>query len=89
MTSQFSQHELEIIKGHEKILETTDKGIIEKDLKKMIDLLESEDGKQYIKDDSERHYTLKHYRSAYDKMTILSDKEFKKIDFDLLDYFDE
>lgn len=89
MTPIFSQHELEIIKGHENILGSNDKEIIENDLQKMIDLMESEDGKDYLKNDMERYYTLKQYRSTSKKLTELTDLEFKKIDFSLLDCFDD
>lgn len=89
MTPTFSQHELEIIKGHENILGSNDKETIENDLKKMIDLLESEDGKSYLKNELERQYTLKQYRSTYEKITELNDLEFKKLDFSLLEYFDD
>lgn len=88
MISTFSQHELEIIKGHENILGSNDKKMIENDLKKMIDLLESEEGKSYLKNDMERHYTLKQYRSTYEKITELNNLEFKNLDFSLLEYFD-
>lgn len=88
MTPTFSQHELEIIKGHENILGSNDKEIIENDLQKMIDLMESEDGKDYLKNDMERYYTLKQYRSTSKKLTELTDLEFKNLDFSLLEYFD-
>lgn len=88
MKQTFSQHELEIIKGHKQILETTDKEKIEDDLKKMIALLTSNGGKQYLKDDMERHYTLKHYQSTYKKIKALNEQEFLNLDFSLLDYFD-
>lgn len=88
MNQTFSQHELEIIKGHEQILGTEDKEKIEIDLKKMIDLLTSESGKQYLKDDTERHYTLKHYQSTYEKIKSLNEHEFLNLDFSLLKYFD-
>lgn len=89
MTPTFSQHELEIIKGHENILGSNDKEMIVNDLKKMIDLLESEEGKSYLKNDMERHYTLKQYRSTHEKLTKLNDLEFKNLDFSLLEYFDD
>lgn len=89
MTPTFSQHELEIIKGYETILGSSDKEMIESDLKRMIDLLESEDGKAYLKNELERHYTLKQYRSTFEKLTELSDLEFKSLDFSLLEYFDD
>lgn len=89
MTPTFSQHELEIIKGHETILGSTEKEKIENDLQRMIDLLTSEEGKSYLKNELERHYTLKQYQSTIEKINALTDLEFKNLDFSLLEYFDD
>ena len=77
----FTQHELEIINGHQKIARKEELLIIKQEIQKMIFLLKSEAGKTYIEDDVQRLYTLKNYQTTFEKLEKMNEAEFKKIDF--------
>lgn len=81
----FTQHELEIIQGHQQFSKSEDLKLIKREVETMLTTLESEAGKQLIEDDAQRHYTFKNYLSVSKKLATMSQQEFQQIDFSMID----
>ncbi|MGM0169760.1 hypothetical protein IGI39_004772 [Enterococcus sp. AZ135] len=80
----FSQHELEIIEGHKKILKTNNFLSVRSDINNMLSVLQGETGKQFIEDEKQLEYTYRNYLSVSKKLANLTEKEFDQIDFSVI-----
>lgn len=76
----FTQHEVEIIQGHIKILNTDDFSAVCTDIEKMLSVLQTEAGRNFIQDPKQLAYTYKNYLSVSKKLAGLTEKEFKQLD---------
>lgn len=80
----FSQHELEIIEGHKKILKTNNFLSVRSDINNMLSALQGETGKKFIEDEKQLEYTYRNYLSTSKKLANLTEKEFNQIDFSVI-----